>query len=192
MKELSMPAHRRLTVPFPREIALSLNAGDPVLLSGTIYTARDAAHQRLCEALTKGQPSPVPLDGQLIYYVGPTPPKPGEPIGSAGPTTAVRMDSYMELLFQRGLLATMGKGQRSEACVELHKKYQRVYFLTIGGAGAVLGKKIKAARVLAYEDLGPEAIRELAVEDFPAVCCIDARGVDACVVGRAKYARPVA
>jgi fumarate hydratase subunit beta len=186
-----MSKPRSITVPFSREIALSLNAGDPVLLSGTIYTARDAAHKRLVEALNKGEPSPVPLDGQLIYYVGPTPPKPGEPIGSAGPTTAVRMDSYMDLLFRHGLLATMGKGQRTPECVELHKKYQRVYFLTIGGAGALLGKCITAARVLAYEDLGTEAIRQLTVKDFPAFCCIDARGVDACTVGRAKYAQPI-
>ena len=185
-----MPEPRRIVCPFTKETALSLNAGDPVLLSGTIYTARDAAHKRLCEALKRGEKSPIPLDGQLIYYVGPTPPKPGEAIGSAGPTTAIRMDSYMPLLFEHGLLASMGKGQRSAACVELHKKFQRVYFLAIGGAGAVLGKKIKAARVRAYEELGTEAIRELTLEDFPAICCIDAHGVDACAVGRAKYARP--
>lgn len=180
---------RRIACPFSKEVALSLKAGDSVLLSGTIYTARDAAHKRLCEALKKGEQSPIPLEGQLIYYVGPTPPKPGEPIGSAGPTTAIRMDSYMPILFEKGLMATMGKGQRSAACAELHKKFQRVYFLAIGGAGAVLGKKVKSARILAYEDLGTEAIRELIVEDFPAICCIDAQGVDACAVGRAKYAK---
>jgi len=184
-----MTEPRRLAVPFDQDVALSLKAGDPVLLSGTIYTARDAAHQRLTETLTQGRPSPVPLEGQLIYYVGPTPPKPGEPIGSAGPTTAVRMDSYLELLFRHGLMASMGKGQRSAACAELHGKFRRVYFLTIGGAGAILGKRIKSARVLAYEDLGTEAIRELAIEEFPAICCIDARGQDACALGRAKYAR---
>lgn len=184
-----MSEPRRITVPFTKDVAIGLNAGDPVLLSGTIYAARDAAHKRLAETLRKGEAGPLPLEGQLIYYVGPTPPKPGEPIGSAGPTTAVRMDSYMELLFQHGLLASMGKGQRSAACAELHKKFQRVYFLTIGGAGAILGKKVKSARVIAYDDLGTEAIRELVVEDFPAICCIDARGQDACAIGRAKYAR---
>ena len=184
-----MSEPRRITVPFDTDVALGLNAGDPVLLSGTIYTARDAAHKRLAASLKRGEPSPVPLEGQLIYYVGPTPPKPGEPIGSAGPTTAVRMDSYMDLLFQHGLLATMGKGQRSAACAELHGKYRRVYFLAIGGAGALLGKRVKSARILAYDDLGTEAIRELVVEDFPAICCIDARGQDACAQGRAKYAR---
>jgi len=184
-----MSEPRRITVPFEQDVALSLSAGDAVLLSGTIYTARDAAHKRLAATLRKGEPSPVPLKGQLIYYVGPTPPKPGEPIGSAGPTTAVRMDSYMELLFQHGLLATMGKGQRSAACAELHGKFQRVYFLAIGGAGALLGRKVKSARVLAYDDLGTEAIRELVVEDFPAICCIDTQGRDACALGRAKYAR---
>jgi fumarate hydratase subunit beta len=175
-----------------QDVADSLKAGDAVLLSGTIYTARDAAHKRLLDALKKGEKSPVPLDGQLIYYVGPTPPKPGEPIGSAGPTTAIRMDSYMEPLFKHGLMATMGKGQRSVACAALHGQYKRVYFLAIGGAGAVLGKKVKAARILAYDDLGTEAIRELVIEDFPAVVCIDTHGTDACAVGRAKYARPAA
>jgi len=184
-----MSEPRRITVPFGKDVALGLNAGDPVLLSGKIYTARDAAHKRLAASLEKGESSPVPLEGQLIYYVGPTPPKPGEPIGSAGPTTAVRMDSYMDLLFQHGLLATMGKGQRSAACAALHGKYQRVYFLAIGGAGALLGKRVKSAKILAYDDLGTEAIRELVVEDFPAICCIDARGQDACARGRAKYAR---
>lgn len=184
-----MSEPRRITVPFAEDVALSLKAGDPVLLSGTIYTARDAAHKRLAEALRKGEPSPVPLKGQLIYYVGPTPPKPGEPIGSAGPTTAVRMDSYMELLFQHGLMASMGKGQRTAACAALHRTFRRVYFLAIGGAGALLGKKVKSAKVLAYDDLGTEAIRELVVEDFPAICCIDTQGQDACALGRAKYAK---
>ena len=184
-----MAEPRRILCPFSKETALGLKAGDPVLLSGTIYTGRDAAHKRLCDALKKGEKSPVPLDGQLIYYVGPTPAKPGEVIGSAGPTTAIRMDSYMPLLFEHGLMSTMGKGQRSAACAELHKKFQRVYFLAIGGAGAVLGRRVKSAKILAYEDLGTEAIRELVIEDFPAICCIDAQGVDACAVGRAKYAK---
>ena len=184
-----MPEPRRIQVPLSQEVALSLKAGDPVLLSGTIYTARDAAHIRMRETLNKGGELPFPIKGQMIYYVGPTPPKPGEVIGSAGPTTAIRMDSYMELLFTHGLMSTMGKGQRSVACAELHKKFQKVYFLAIGGAGALLGKKVKAARVLAYEDLGAEAIRELVIEDFPAICCIDAEGNDACAIGRKQYAQ---
>ena len=184
-----MPEPRRIQVPFTKEVALTLKAGDPVLLSGTIYTARDAAHIRMRDTLLKGGALPVPLDGQMIYYVGPTPPKPGEVIGSAGPTTAIRMDSHMELLFKHGLMSTMGKGQRSAACAELHKKFERVYFLAIGGAGALLGKKVKSAKVLAYEDLGAEAIRELTIEDFPAICCIDTQGVDACAAGRKLYAQ---
>jgi fumarate hydratase subunit beta len=184
-----MAAPLRLQTPLKPEVVSSLTAGQGVLLTGTVYTARDAAHQRLCAALRKGEPSPIPLAGQLIYYVGPTPARPGEPIGSAGPTTSVRMDSYLELLFQHGLTATMGKGQRSPECVELHRRYQRVYFLTIGGAGALLGKKVRSGRVLAYEDLETEAIRELVVEDFPAICAIDVQGRDACALGRARYAR---
>jgi fumarate hydratase subunit beta len=185
-----MPTPRRLRVPLSVDEALSLTAGDMVLLSGTLYTARDAAHQRLQAALRNGEALPIPLEGQLIYYVGPTPAKPGEVVGSAGPTTASRMDRYMALLFRHGLLATMGKGQRSAACVELHREYKRVYFLTIGGAGALLGRKIKASRLLAYEDLGAEAIREMTIADFPAFCGIDARGNDACLLGQARYARP--
>jgi fumarate hydratase subunit beta len=185
-----MDEAQRIVVPFSEETARGLSAGQQVLLSGAIYAARDAAHKRLAEALERGEQSPVPLAGQLIYYVGPTPPKPGEPIGSAGPTTAARLDSYLELLFRHGLLATMGKGQRSAEAVALHAQYRRVYFLTYGGAGALLGKKIKSARVIAYEDLGPEAVRELVIQDFPAICAIDARGIDACAVERQRYAAP--
>ena len=179
---------RRLAAPFDERTALSLRAGEQVLLSGTVYAARDAAHRRLAEALRSGAPAPFPLAGQIIYYVGPSPARAGEAVGSAGPTTASRMDEYLELLFEHGLSATIGKGQRSPEAVELHRRYRRVYFVTIGGAGALLGKKVRSARVLAYADLGPEAVRELAVEDFPALVAIDARGGDACAEGRAKYA----
>jgi fumarate hydratase subunit beta len=180
----------RLAVPFAPETGERLRAGDWLLLSGVVYAARDAAHQRLCETLRRGLQPPFPLAGQVIYYVGPTPARPGEPIGSAGPTTAARLDAYLELLLLHGLLATIGKGRRTPAAVELHRQQRRVYFMGLGGAGALLGRRIRSARVLAYDDLGPEAVRELVLEDFPVVVGIDAEGNDATLLGQKRYARP--
>jgi fumarate hydratase subunit beta len=166
----------KLTTPLTDEDVSKLVIGDVVLLTGTIYTARDAAHKRLVESLDKGETLPFDLKGALIYYVGPSPAPPGRPIGAAGPTTSYRMDSYAPRLYSLGLKATIGKGKRSDevkAALEAHKA---VYFGATGGAGALLSQCIKAAKVIAYEDLGPEAIRELTVEDFPLLVINDAKG----------------
>ncbi|MFZ5813371.1 MAG: Fe-S-containing hydro-lyase [Thermodesulfobacteriota bacterium] len=166
----------RLTTPLTDEDVAKLAIGDVVLLTGTIYTARDAAHKRLVESLDKGEKLPFDLKGALIYYVGPSPAPPGRPIGAAGPTTSYRMDSYAPRLHSLGLKATIGKGKRSDEVKTALKQYTAVYFGATGGAGALLSQCIKAARVIAYEDLGPEAIRELSVVDFPLLVINDARG----------------
>jgi len=168
----------RLRTPLSAEDLDKLKVGDRVLLSGKIYTARDTAHRRLVERLDEGRDLPLQLNGQVIYYCGPTPAKPGKPIGSAGPTTSYRMDSYAPRLIELGLKGMIGKGKRSPAVIEAMKKCRAVYFGATGGAGALLSKRIKSARVIAYEDLGPEAIRELEVEDFPVVVINDTRGND--------------
>ena len=169
---------KRLTPPLTDEDLESLRAGDKVLISGRIYTARDAAHKRFVEALERGEKLPIDLKGQVIYYVGPTPARPGMIIGSAGPTTSLRMDKYMEPLLKAGLKATIGKGYRSWRVVELLKKYKAVYLVATGGVGALISKRIKKVRIVAYEDLGPEAVRELWVEDFPAIVANDIYGGD--------------
>jgi fumarate hydratase subunit beta len=163
-------------VPFDAATAMSLKAGQEVLLSGRLLTARDAAHKRLCELLDKGEQLPVDLKDQVIYFVGPTPARPGRPIGSAGPTTSSRMDKYSPRLLEHGLRGMIGKGYRGEAVIEALKKYNAVHFAAVGGLGAILGKAIKSAKVLAYEELGTEAIRELIVEDFPVVVAYDCHG----------------
>ncbi len=168
----------RLQTPLSTEDLEKLRAGDRVLLSGKIYTARDTAHKRFVERLDAGQDLPIQLQGQVIYYCGPTPARPGKPIGSAGPTTSYRMDSYAPRLLELGLKGMIGKGKRSPGVIEAIKKFGAVYFGATGGAGALLSKRIKSARVVAYEDLGPEAIRELEVEDFPVVVINDVRGND--------------
>lgn len=168
----------RLRTPLGAADLEKLNAGDRVLISGKIYTARDTAHRRLVESLDAGRALPLVLQGQVIYYCGPTPAKPGRPIGSAGPTTSYRMDSYAPRLIELGLKGMIGKGKRSPAVVEAMKKFGAVYFGATGGAGALLAKRIRSARVIAYEDLGPEAVRELEVEDFPVVVINDTRGND--------------
>lgn len=181
------PAPIRLTTPLsPRDVA-ALRAGDRVLLSGTVYTARDAAHARLVALLEKGQPLPFPLEGQVIYYVGPTPPRPGQPIGSAGPTTSGRMDPYTPALLAAGLAGMIGKGSRSaEVRAELARR-GAVYFGATGGAGALLARRVKSAEVVAWEDLGPEAVRRLVVEDFPLVVIDDVHGNDLYEEGAARY-----
>lgn len=168
----------RLRTPLGATDLKRLKAGDRVLLSGKIYTARDTAHRRLVESLDAGRELPLQLEGQVIYYCGPTPAKPGQPIGSAGPTTSYRMDSYAPRLIELGLKGMIGKGKRSPGVIAAIKKFGAVYFGATGGAGALLAKKIKSARVVAYEDLGPEAIRELEVEDFPVVVINDTEGND--------------
>lgn len=168
----------RLHTPLSSAELERLKVGDRVLISGKIYTARDTAHRRLVELIEAGRELPIRLKGQVIYYCGPTPAKPGQPIGSAGPTTSYRMDSYAPRLMELGLKGMIGKGRRSPAVIEAMKKFGAVYFGATGGAGALLAKKIKSASVVAYEDLGPEAIRELEVEDFPVVVINDTKGND--------------
>ena len=166
-----------------------LRIGDIVYLEGTIYTARDAAHKRLVDLIEAGKELPFDLQGSVIYFVGPTPPKPGEPIGSAGPTTSYRMDSYSPILIEHGQKAMIGKGKRNQAVKDACKKYKAVYFGATGGAGALIARRIKSAEVIAYEELGPEAIRKLEVEDFPVTVVNDAHGGDLYEEGRKKWAR---
>lgn len=166
----------QLRAPLQREQVRTLRAGDMVLLSGTIYTARDAAHKRVCEALAAGEEAPFPLQGSVLYYVGPTPAPPGSAIGAAGPTTSYRMDTYTPELLRRGVAATIGKGRRSSGVRQALQDYGGVYFGATGGAGALLAQRILSARVIAYPDLGPEAIRELEVADFPVVVANDCHG----------------
>ena len=169
---------RRIEVPFSKEIAKELKAGDMVYLTGTIYTARDAAHKRMSEALEKGEGLPFDLEGNVIYYMGPSPAREGRPIGSAGPTTASRMDKYTPKLLDLGLFGMIGKGKRSPEVHEAMIRNGAVYFAAIGGAGALLSKAITASEVVAYDDLGTEAIRKLTVKDFPAIVVIDSTGKD--------------
>ena len=182
-------AEYKLTTPLSDEDVTKLKAGDIVYLSGTIYTARDAAHKRLVDLIHKGEPLPFDLKGAVIYFVGPTPPKPGEVIGSAGPTTSYRMDSYSPILIEHGLKGMIGKGRRNEAVKEACKKYKAVYFGAVGGAGALLAQRIKDAEVIAYPELGPEAIRRLVVEDFPVVVVNDTYGADLYEEGRKQWAK---
>jgi fumarate hydratase subunit beta len=180
--------HKRIRIPFedPAEI-LSLRAGDSLLLSGVMYTARDAAHKRLIEALDRGEELPIPLPREVIYYVGPTPPKPGQVIGSAGPTTAYRVDPYAPRLIELGLGGMIGKGWRGQVVRDALVGKPCVYMAAIGGAGAYLAKRITAAEVVAYDDLGPEAIRRLTVEDFPVIVINDSEGTDFYDVAQAPY-----
>jgi fumarate hydratase subunit beta len=166
----------KLQTPLTEEIARSLRAGQEVLLSGEIYSARDMAHKRLCPAVERGDKLPFELEGAVIYFLGPTPARDGRVIGSAGPTTSSRMDAFSPALIAAGLRAMIGKGYRGKAVREALKKYGAVHLAAIGGAGALLSKKIIDAEVIAYEDLGPEAIRRLKVVDFPAVVAYDSYG----------------
>ena len=177
----------RITSPLNQETIEKLQAGDQVLISGVIYTARDAAHKRLVEALERGEKLPLEIEGQTIYYMGPSPAKPGEVIGAAGPTTSGRMDAYAPRLIEAGLRGMIGKGSRSQEVKDAMKKYKAVYCAAIGGAGALISKSIKKAEVVAYDDLGAEAIRRLEVEDFPATVVNDIYGGDLYEEGKAKY-----
>jgi fumarate hydratase subunit beta len=180
-------AEYRLKTPLSDEDVEQLKAGDIVYLTGTIYTARDAAHKRLVDLINKGEELPFDLKGAVIYFVGPTPPKPGEPIGSAGPTTSYRMDSYSPILIKHGLKGMIGKGKRNKDVIEACKKYKAVYFGATGGAGALLSQRIKKAEVIAYPELGPEAVRRLEVEDFPVVVVNDVYGNDLYEIGRKEW-----
>lgn len=177
----------RISTPFFEEDAQKLNAGDRVLLTGTIYTARDAAHKRLVELIISGNPLPIDIKNAIIYYVGPTPTKPGRVVGSAGPTTSYRMDAYAPVLLDLGLRGMIGKGNRSQKVVASMIKNSAVYFATIGGAAALISKTIVDSKLIAYEDLGSEAIRELTVVDFPMTVAIDSRGENLYKIGRKEY-----
>jgi len=177
----------RIQPPLSDEDVAKLHAGDHVLITGVIYTARDAAHRRLVAALDKGESLPIDLKGQLVYYVGPTPARPGGVIGSAGPTTSMRLDPFMPRLLEHGLKGAIGKGGRGPAVREALEKHKGVYLISIGGTGALLSKTVKKAEVVAYEDLGTEAIRRLEVEDFPAIVANDIHGNDLFEQGKAQY-----
>jgi len=181
----------KLTMPLTREAARSLRAGDSCLLSGVIYTARDAAHKRLCELADKGESLPLEIENSTIYFVGPTPAKEGQAIGSAGPTTSYRMDAYSPTLIAHGQTGMIGKGKRGPEVVAAMKEHGAVYFGAIGGCGALLSKCIKKAEIVAYEDLGAEAIRRLEVEDFPAIVIIDSEGNNLYEMGRKAYLEQV-
>ncbi len=176
-----------LTTPLDDEAVARLRAGDMVRLNGILYTARDAAHKRLVEALSRGEPSPIPLAGQVIYYVGPAPAPLGRPIGPAGPTTSGRMDPYTLPLLERGVKGFIGKGYRSDEVKAALVRHRAVYLAAVGGAAVLLAQHIVSARVVAYEDLGTEAIRELVVRDFPAIVVHDIYGGDAYLEGQRAF-----
>lgn len=176
-----------ITAPLTREQARTLKAGDSCLISGVIYTARDAAHKRLCELIDQGKPLPLDLKDSVIYFVGPTPAKPGQVIGSAGPTTSYRMDAYSPALIALGQTGMIGKGRRGPEVIAAMKAHGAVYFGAIGGCGALLGKCVKKCEVIAYEDLGAEAIHRLEVENFPVIVIIDSQGNNLYETGPAAY-----
>ncbi|SFB20346.1 Fe-S-containing hydro-lyase [Clostridium frigidicarnis] len=178
---------KKITTPLTADKVKDLKAGDSVLISGVIYTARDAAHKRLVDLLDKGEKLPLEVKDQVIYYVGPTPAKPGKALGSAGPTTSYRMDPYAPRLLDIGLKGMIGKGLRSPEVIDAIKRNCCVYFAAIGGAAALIGKSVKEAEVIAYDDLGAEAIRRLVVEDLPVVVVIDCEGNNLYEIGQKQY-----
>ena len=179
--------NKKIQTPLTREDARKLKAGDTCLLTGVIYTARDAAHKRLCELAAQGRELPMDMKNAIIYFVGPTPAKPGQAIGSAGPTTSYRMDAYSPTLIAMGQTGMIGKGKRNAEVIAAMKEYGAVYFGATGGCGALLSKCIKKAEIVAYEDLGAEAIRRLEVEDFPVTVIIDSQGNNLYETGRQAY-----
>jgi fumarate hydratase subunit beta len=180
---------KHLTTPLDENMVESLHAGDKVLITGVIYSARDAAHKRLVDLIAKGEPLPLEIQGQTIYFMGPSPAKPGQAIGSAGPTTSYRMDAYSPTLIEHGLKGMIGKGVRGPEVVEAMKKFKAVYFAATGGAAALISRSIKKAEVVAYEDLGAEAIRRLEVVDFPCIVAQDCHGQNYYEIGVAEYRR---
>lgn len=180
---------RVLQAPFTDEIIRTLKAGDMVYISGTVYTARDAAHKRLCEMIERGEPMPFHFEGQAVYYAGPAPAKPGRPIGSVGPTTGGRMDAYSPTLISKGLKVMIGKGTRSAEVVNAMKEHTGVYFAAIGGAAALMAKCVESAEIIAFEELGTEAIRKLTVNELPVVVAVDCEGNDMYTMGREEYGK---
>ncbi|GBD94787.1 fumarate hydratase class I, anaerobic [bacterium BMS3Abin05] len=178
---------KKIIAPLTDDVVKTLRVGDNVLITGTIYTARDAAHKRLVDLLNAGKALPIPLKGQVIYYVGPAPAHPGKPIGPAGPTTSYRMNPYAPYLIEQGLKGMIGKGEMGENVAEAMKKHGAVYFAATGGAAALIARSIKHAEIVAYEDLGAEAIRKLEVENFPVVVAQDCYGGNIYKEGVAKY-----
>jgi len=178
---------KKIKTPLTKEKIKELKAGDSVLITGTIYTARDAAHKRLIELLDKGEKLPIDIEDSIVYYAGPTPEKPGQVIGSVGPTTSYRMDSYSPRLIEKGLRGMIGKGLRNAEVIESIKNNTGVYFAAIGGAAALIGKSVVKSEIVAYEDLGAEAIRKLEVVDFPAIVVIDCEGNNLYEIGPNQY-----
>ena len=178
----------KLTPPLSDADVQDLQIGDKILISGAIYTGRDAAHKRMIDLILAGKPLPMDIQGQIIYYVGPSPAKPGRAVGAAGPTTSYRMDAYAPELIRLGLKGMIGKGARNQEVKDAMTRFKAVYFAAIGGAGALMAQAIKKAEVIAYEDLGPEAIRRLEVEEFPVIVVNDVRGNDLYEEGVRKYA----
>ena len=180
---------KKIRAPFDETTARSLRAGDSVLITGTILAARDAAHKRLVETLDRGEPLPVDLQGAVVYYLGPSPARPGHPIGAAGPTTSGRMDAYTPRLLKQGLKGMIGKGYRSPDVIKAMEEFGVPYLAAVGGAGALIARSIRKYTVLAYEDLGPEAVAAMEVEDFPAIVVIDCLGGNYYEAGQAPYRR---
>ena len=181
----------RIQTPLTEEQSRKLKAGDMVLISGKIYSARDAAHKVMTEALARGEELPIDWHDKIVYYLGPSPAKPGDPIGSAGPTTSGRMDAYTPTMLDQGIKGMIGKGSRKPEVIESMKKNVVTYFAAVGGAAALIAKSIKKYDVIAYADLGPEALAELTVEDFPAIVVIDSEGNDFYEIGQAPYREDV-
>ena len=178
---------KKLTTPIAPEEIVKLKAGDYVYLTGVIYTARDAAHKRMYDALQNNASLPVDLEGETIYYMGPSPARPGQVIGAAGPTTSSRMDKYTPAMLDQGVRAMIGKGKRSKEVIEAITKQKAVYFAAVGGAGALLSRCIRSSEVIAYEDLGTEAIRKLTIENFPAIVAVDSKGNDLYEIATKEY-----
>lgn len=177
----------RITTPLTEEVSRSLKAGDSVLITGTIWSARDAAHKVMTEALARGEKLPIDWNEQIVYYLGPSPAKPGDPIGAAGPTTSGRMDAYTPTMLDQGIKGMIGKGSRKHEVIESMKKNGVTYFAAVGGAASLIAKSIKSYEVVAYEELGPEALAKLTVEDFPAIVVIDSEGNDFYEIGQKPY-----
>ncbi|MBK7920737.1 MAG: Fe-S-containing hydro-lyase [Veillonella sp.] len=177
----------RIQTPFTEEMSRKLKAGDSVLITGKIYSARDAAHKVMTEALARGEELPIDWHDKMVYYLGPTPAKPGDPIGSAGPTTSGRMDAYTPTMLDQGIKGMIGKGSRKPEVIESMKKNGVTYFAAVGGAAALIAKSIKKYKIITYGDLGPEALAELTVEDFPAIVVIDSEGNDFYEIGQKPY-----